>query len=135
MCSGNDSKKAKQKAKEAEKKAKQRQAELDALAKQRTLLAAEQQSKKVELESQLAAQQKSQAAQVDELKGQQAERIAGIRAAGGAAATSLRILGQNQPMGPTAQITTTRNSRRGAGTTSALVARGSSASRGTNLSI
>ena len=91
----------------------------------------------------MIAQQRKQVAQVKakfkaktkKMKAQSEAKVLGIKNAGGAAATSLRILGQAQPAAPSAQQTPRGVSRRGAGTTAANVARGSAQSKGFNLSI
>jgi len=133
------------------------QRRLDDIARRRTKIARQQKKRRDDLINQanvtLAANKKT----VDDLKRKQANRlkiitdnntaainkinrdtakqVRGIQRAGGAAATSLRILGQVQPVGPNAQQSRRGQFRRAAGTTSANVARGTSSIRGTNLSI
>ena len=160
MCGGNRKAKereARKEAKKQKKKAKERQRELDRLAEERTALAAEQVQRQKDLEAQQIAFIDANDAKVADLNAQQDERlarlaaddlaartqikeetarkVAGIERAGGAAATSLRILGQKQPMAPSAVQTPRDKKRRGAGSTSASVARGTGSTRGTNLSI
>ena len=143
--------------KKAKQKVDARQKQLDDLARRRTALAQQQAQRRAQLQAQADAALAGQRAQADRLriqqnnrlsqmaaqdvsrrnaiKAQTAQRVAEINRAGGAAATSLRILAQEQPMGPNAQQTPRNKRRRAAGTTSANVARGSSSIRGTNLSI
>ena len=158
MCGGNDKKKeARKKAKKQKQKAKERQRELDRLAQERTILARQQVRKQRDLEAQqiafieandakvaeLSKQQDDRLAQLaaddrqarDRIKRETAQKVAGIERAGGATATSLRILGQKQPMAPSATQTPRDKKRRGSGTTSASLARGTGSTRGTNLSI
>ncbi len=141
----------------AKQKVDARQKQLDDLARRRTALAQQQAQRRAQLQAQADAAVAGQRAQAERLriqqsnrlaqmssqntaqrnaiKAQTAARVAGIQRAGGAAATSLRILAEKQPMGPNAQQTPRNQRRRGAGSTSANVARGSSSTRGTNLSI
>ena len=162
MCSGNS--KRKEKAREARKdakkqkqKAKARQRELDRIAQERKILARRQVRRQEELEAQQVAFIEANDARVEQLNADQDRRladlaendqqaraaikaeterkVAGIQRAGGAAATSLRILGQKQPKAPQAVQTPRDKKRRGAGSTSASVARGTGSTRGTNLSI
>lgn len=147
MCSGASKKrKAEKKAKKKERKAERRQRELDKLAREQEQIAREQQLRRNRLESQQAAMMAEQNQQVATLRGQQDQKLAdmkaanmdkvmGIKRASGAAATSLRILGQVQPPAPTAKQTSRGQGRRGSGATSAAVARGSGSTRGFNLSI
>lgn len=130
---------------------------LDEIARRREKLAQEQVNRMERLEARAQAISAKQSRTVDRLKKKQTKRLDRIEnasaekrrrirqrtrrrarritAAGNAAADSLRILGQEQPRGPSA-IQTPRNQRtRGAGVTKADVERGSAASRGTNLSI
>lgn len=160
MCSGgrkDKEREARKKAKKQKQKAKERQRELDRLAEERNQLAAEQVAQQKQLEAQQVAFIEANDAKVAELNAQQDDRlatlaandeaartaikqetarqVAGIERAGGAAATSLRILGQKQPKAPQAVQTPRGKKRRGAGSTSASVARGTGSTRGTNLSI
>jgi outer membrane scaffolding protein for murein synthesis (MipA/OmpV family) len=143
--------------KRIQKKSKEQQRRFDQLARERTALASQQRQRQAELQAQASEIRAAQTARVDRLKREQSQRlktlkagndierrsiqaetakkVAGLERAGGAAATSLRILAQEQPVGPNAQQTPRGQKRRGAGVTSANVARGSSAIRGTNLSI
>ena len=136
---------------------KQQQARADAISARRKEVAADQQRRQNELQAQSIAAQRSQQAEVKELQQQQdkrlaelqandkaqrdkikaetAQKVAGINRAGGAAATSLRVLAQKQPSAPQAVQTPRGRTRRGAGSTQANVARGAASSRGTNLSI
>ena len=161
MCSGNDKKK---KAREAQKRQEElnrqaaaRQAELDRIAAQRQSVAAIQAQQQKQMEAQMIAFSNQQAAQVSRLQQQQdaklaqlaaddvanrqriqqetATKVAGIERAGNAAASSLRILGQESPAGPTATATDPKKRRKGAKATSASVSRGTGSTRGTNLSI
>ena len=160
MCGGgrrDKEREARKKAKKQKKKAKERQRELDRLAEERTALARQQVARQKELEAQQVAfieandakvarlndEQDERLAQLaasdkqarDRIKRETAQKVAGIERVGGATATSLRILGQKQPMAPSATQTPRDKKRRGAGTTSASVARGTGSTRGTNLSI
>jgi len=161
MCSGGDDGKAKRKAEKKQrqlnKDAERKQRRLDQLAAERTALAAQQRERQAQLQIQASEARAAQGAQVERLKYEQSQRlkalgaenrvkrreieqqtakqVAGIERAGGAAATSLRILGQVQPMAPTAVQTPKKDRTRGASSTAANVARGSASTRGTNLSI
>jgi len=147
MCSGSSRKaKAKKKAKRQEEKARKRQERLDALAKQQEQRQRQLERQKRQLESQQAAivaQQKKKVAETklmyktktNKMKAKSEAKVFGIKNAGAAAATSLRILGQVQPDAPTARQTPRNAGRRGAGTTAANVARGSTQNKGFNLSI
>ena len=158
MCSGGNRKaKAKKKAKTQKKKAERRQRELDRIAREREQIARQNAQRSRQLQNQQQAMVAAQKNQVAALKAQQGnklkgmksksdaeqaaileasnKKVKGIQLAGGAAATSLRILGQTQPKAPTAQRTPRNAGRRGAGTTAAEVARGSAQNRGFNLSI
>ena len=147
----------KEEGRKAKQKVDARQKQLDDLARRRTALAKQQQQRRAQLQAQAATALAAQRKQADRLRIQQANRlskmgaaslaqrnaikaetakkVAGIERAGGAAASSLRILGQAQPVGPNAQQSRRGQFRRAAGTTSANVARGTSSIRGTNLSI
>ena len=147
MCSGGNKKaKARKKAKRQKKKAERREEKLEQIAKEREAIAKRQEQERRRLESQQAAmvaQQRKKVSEVEQkfktrvagMKAESERQVAGIRNAGGAAATSLRILGQAQPTAPTAQQTPRNSGRRGAGVTAADVARGSAQNRGFNLSI
>jgi hypothetical protein len=161
MCSGGNRKakerEARKKGKKQRQEAKARQRELDRIAQERKILARRQVRRQEELEAEQVAFIEANDAKVAELNAQQdqrlatlaaddqaarsaikqetARKVAGIERAGGAAATSLRILGQKQPKAPQAVQTPRNNKRRGAGSTSASVARGTGSTRGTNLSI
>ena len=135
----------------------QQQARADAIAARRREIAADQQRRQNKLQAQSNEARRSQKAEIKELRQQQNERLAALRAndktqrnkikaktaqkiaginrAGGAAATSLRVLAQKQPKAPQAVQTPRSRTRRGAGSTQANVARGAASSRGTNLSI
>ena len=147
----------KEEGRKAKREVDARQKQLDDLARRRTALAQQQAQRRAQLQAQADAALAAQRAQANRLRIQQnnrlsqmaaedvarrnaikaetAAKVAGIQRAGGAAATSLRILAEKQPMGPNAQQTPRNQRRRGAGSTSANVARGSSSTRGTNLSI
>ena len=86
------------------------------------------------MQRQFAAQQQAQQTQVDGLRAEQAETLGGIRAQGSAVGQSLQILGQELPQAPTASQTA-RSKTRGAKATATNIARGSTRSRGPNLSI
>lgn len=137
MCSGGSSKKreAEREQKRLEKKAERRQKELDRLAREREQLVVEQEQRQNELQAQLATQQRTQRRTVRGLQADQAERVGSIRAAGNAAASSLRMLSESQPTAPTAAITQRGANRKGAASTSAKLARGSGRTTGVNLSI
>ena len=91
-------------------------------------LKAEQKGKLQEMKDQTKAKKTA-------IKKASRRKVKKIQLAGGAAATSLRILGQAQPAAPTAQQSRRNSARRGAGTTAADVARGAASTRGFNLSI
>jgi hypothetical protein len=86
------------------------------------------------MQRQFADQQSAQATKVEGLQTEQAEALGGIRARGQAVGQSLQILGQAQPEAPTASQTP-RTKTRGAKATATNIARGSTRSRGPNLSI
>ncbi len=112
-----------------------RQAEADEMASQQNALIAQQQAESQRLQVQMVKQQQEQSKKVAGLQVQQAEKLSGIKSRGQSVVSSLRILGQKQPMAPTASQTAQAGGRRGAGSTQANIARGSARSRGTNLSI
>tara|TARA_R100000951_G_scaffold65983_1_gene55848 strand:- start:2636 stop:3130 length:495 start_codon:yes stop_codon:yes gene_type:complete len=114
---------------------KKRQKEADEMASQQNALMAQQQAESQRLQVQMVEQQQEQSKEVAGLQVQQAEKLSGIKSRGQSVVSSLRILGQKQPMAPTASQTASRPSGRGAASTQANVARGSARSRGTNLSI
>lgn len=114
---------------------KKRQAEMDALSEQRNAVMAQQQAESQRLQAQIVQQQQQQSETVAGLEAQQAEKVSGIRSRGQSVVSSLQILGQKQPMAPTASQTASRPGGRGAASTSSSVTRGSARSRGTNLSI
>ena len=76
-----------------------------------------------------------QKATADRLRIQQEQRIQRINANSAATRGSLQILGQQQPMAPTAQTSEKKKSSRGVRQTATNISRGSSRTRGTNLSI
>ena len=115
--------------------AEQRQGEVDQLNAQRVAVVAQQRSEIQRMQREAASRRASDQAMANDLRKQQDERIAGIKAAGNAASGSLRVLGQVQPMAPNAKQTKRRSGRKGAGSTSAGFMRGSASTRGTNLSI
>ena len=160
MCSGGDDDARREAEREQERlneQAAARQAELDRIAAERQDIAAEQARRQSELEAQSIAFSQAQAARINELETQQNQRLSqlaaedvqrrtaireeterkvrNIETAGGAVSTSLRILGQKQPMAPSAQQTPRKKKGKGASSTSANVARGTGSTRGTNLSI
>ena len=159
MCGGGDNGRAEAEAEQAalNQQAAARQAQLDALAAQRSEIAAAQLVRKNEMEALAQSQIAAHTYKVQQLQAEQGFRLAnmeaaseaekaqvreaarveveGVERAGGAAATSLRILGQRQRMAPNAEQTPKKNRRRGAASTSANVARGSAQQRGSNLSI
>lgn len=138
MCSGGGNsakRKAERRQREADREAERRQRELDALAAERSALAANQVQRLNAFKAKSAQIDASNQAQVAALETQQAEQVAGIRRAGNAASNSLRILGQNQPVAPTAKQTTRSSKKPGSRMTSARYQRGSGSMQGTNLSI
>ena len=159
MCSGggDERREAEREQERLNEQAAARQAELDRIAAQRADIAADQARRQSEMEAQSIAFSQAQAAEVLRLEEEQDTRlaslaaedkrqrreireeterkVAGIERAGGAVSTSLRILGQKQPMAPQAQQTPRKKKGRSAGSTSASVARGTGSIRGTNLSI
>lgn len=82
----------------------ERQAKLERLSAERERLVVQQRQQQQQLQAQMATQQVAQQQKVGALRADQAERAGGIRAAGNAAASSLRILAQGQPSAPTAQV-------------------------------
>jgi len=76
-----------------------------------------------------------QGATAERLRIEQKERILRINTNAAATRGSLQILGQEQPMAPTAQLTKRKKGTRGVRQTATNISRGSSRSRGTNLSI
>jgi len=78
---------------------------------------------------------KAQAANVKRMAATQAKKVGGIRSRGQSVSSSLSILAEQQPMAPSAVRTDPRARRKGAASTAAQVARGSSRNRGPNLSI
>ena len=76
-----------------------------------------------------------QAANVARLAAAQKTKLGGIRSRGEAVSSSLQILGKGSLTGPSATNTSPKARRRGAASTVAQVARGSTRSRGTKLSI
>ena len=139
MCSGGGSSRARRDAerrqKEANKEAERRQRRLDALAAQRSALAASQSQQLQAYKAQSAQLESDNSAKIDELKAQQASEVAGIERAGNAASNSLRILGQEQPMAPSAKQSRKKAKGSGSKSTAASYQRGSASTRGTNLSI
>ena len=159
MCSGGDDarREAEREQERLNEEAAARQAELDRIAAERADIAADQARRQSEMEAQSIAFSQAQAAEVSRLETEQntrlatlaaedvarrtaiqeetARKVAGIETAGGAVSTSLRILGQKQPMAPQAQQTPRKKKGKSAGSTSASVARGTGSIRGTNLSI
>jgi hypothetical protein len=99
-----------------------------------------QQSQRME---QLDSQQKAkatqlaadQAANVKSMAAAQAQKVGAIRSSGQAVSSSLSILADKEPTAPTAVKTNSRARKKGAASTAAQVARGSSRNRGFNLSI
>ena len=126
--------KAKEKQKKQQEEQKKQQAKLDAIANQKKALAAQQQAQSIAMQNKFAAQQTAQLAQIDGLKAEQAVKIKGIRSIGQAVSSSLNILADQQLRAPSAAVSPRRR-RRGAASTAAQVARGSSRNRGPNLSI
>ena len=112
-----------------------RQRQVDQLNAQRLAIVAQQSSEMSRIKQEADSKRAADKQMVADLQKEQNERIAGIKAAGNAASGSLRVLGQAQPMAPTAQQTRRRSGRKGAGSTSAGFSRGSASTRGTNLSI
>lgn len=86
---------------------------------------------KAAAEKQIAEQQ----ATAERLRIEQEQRITRINANAAATRGSLQILGQEQPMAPTAQLAEKKKGTRGVRQTATNISRGSSRSRGTNLSI
>ena len=86
---------------------------------------------KAAAEKQIAEQR----ATAERLRIQQEQRIARINTNAAATRGSLQILGQEQPTAPTAQTSEKKKSARGVRQTATNISRGSSRSRGTNLSI
>lgn len=76
-----------------------------------------------------------QKATAERLMIQQEQRIRRINTNAAATRGSLQILGQEQPMAPTAQLAEKKKGTRGVRQTATNISRGSSRSRGTNLSI
>ena len=76
-----------------------------------------------------------QKATADRLRIEQEQRITRINTNAAATRGSLQILGQQQPMAPTAQMAEKKKKTRGVRQTATNISRGSSRSRGTNLSI
>lgn len=76
-----------------------------------------------------------QKATAERLRIQQEQRIQRINTNAAATRGSLQILGQEQPMAPTAQMAEKKKGTRGVRQTATNISRGSSRSRGTNLSI
>jgi len=112
-----------------------RQREADELASQRNAIMEQQRSESQRLQTEMVEQQKQQSKNVAGLQAQQTEKLTGIRSRGQSVVSSLQILGQQQPMAPTASQTASRSSGGRAASTSSRVTRGSARSRGTNLSI
>lgn len=112
-----------------------RQQQVDQLNAQRLAIVAQQVSDMKRIKQEADRSRAADRRMVADLQKEQDQRIAGIKAAGNAASGSLRVLGQVQPMAPTAQQTKRRSGRRGAGSTPAGFSRGSASTRGTNLSI
>lgn len=134
-----------------------RQSELDALANQRNQVMQQQQAQSQALQAQQAQAMAEQKSQVTQLRAQQSKKLAeaeatqaanverlaadqktklgGIKSRGQAVSSSLQILGKGSLTGPSATNTTPKASRKGAASTSAQLARGSSRNRGPNLSI
>jgi len=138
MCSGgNDSARrdAERRQREADERAAQRQAELDAIAAQRSAVAAAQKQQLSSYEAQAAQLELDNVARAKELQAEQDQKVAGIKRAGNAASNSLRILGQEQPMAPSAKQTMRGSKGTGGRTTAARYQRGTGSTRGTNLSI
>lgn len=138
MCSGgNDSARrdAERRQREADERAAERQAELDALAAQRSALAAAQVQQLADYEAQASSLELQNIARAEELTAQKEAKVSGIKRAGNAASNSLRILGQQQPMAPTAMQTMRRPKSSGGRMTPARYQRGTGSTRGTNLSI
>lgn len=77
----------------------------------------------------------AQEANVKSMAAAQAVKIGGIRSRGQAVSSSLQILGKKNLTGPSASSTKGKSVRKGAASTAAQVARGSSRNRGPNLSI
>ena len=125
---------AKNKQKRLDAEARRKQAELDRLAAERRALSQQQQAQSVAMQRQFAAQEAAQGVKASELRAEQAETLGGIRAQGSAVNQSLQILCQEQPQAPTASQTP-RTKTRGAKATATNIARGSTRSRGPNLSI
>lgn len=114
---------------------KYRQNQVDQQAAQRQALIAQQQAQSVALQRQMGQQRTEQDEEVSRLTGLQSKKISGIKQRGDAVVSSLRILGQEQPMAPSASQTSSRGRRGGARTSKATIARGSTRSRGINFSI
>lgn len=129
---------------------KRQQADLASLKTQQATQIAREQAEVRSLQAQhderlanLAQQQKTkagnlataQAANVERMAADQAKKVGGIRSRGQSVSSSLSILSQGQPTAPSAVRTNPRARRKGAASTSAQVARGSSRNRGPNLSI
>jgi len=86
---------------------------------------------KAAAEQQIAEQQ----ATAERLRIGQEQRIRRINTNAAATRGSLQILGQEQPMAPTAQLAEKKKGTRGVRQTATNISRGSSRSQGTNLSI
>ena len=138
MCSGGGNsakRKAERRQRELDREAERRQREIDALAAQRSALAASQSQQLQAYKSQSAQLQSANSAKINELKAEQASEVAGIERAGNAASNSLRILGQEQPMAPSAKQSRKKTRGSGSKLTAARYQRGTGSTRGTNLSI
>ena len=112
-----------------------RQSQVDQLNAQRVAIVAQQVSAMEQMQKEAAERRAADAEMVAAMQQEQNQRIAGIKAAGNAASSSLKVLGQAQPMAPGAQQSRRRSGRKNAGSTSAGFLRGSASARGTNLSI
>ena len=142
---------------ELDEQAAARQAELDALAAQRADTARQQQDRRNQLEVQAQRQIAAQTARGVELSRQQDLKIQGMRQAsearnaavraegerksrviktvGGAVSSSLRAMAVKQPMAPSAGQTSQKDRKKGAANKQAELRRGSTVTRGPNLSI
>jgi hypothetical protein len=108
------------------------------LAAERSALAAQQQAEMISYQNRMAEQQAQQKTQTDELRAQQAERVAGIRSRGQAVSQSLQILAQAGGQAPTASTSKPTAGRAGARSTTASLRMGTTGSRagsGSNLAV
>ena len=111
MCSGGGgSGKAQRR---ADQQAAQNQAELDRIAEEERQLAERQQAELAAWESRIRQHRVRQRKKSDRLRVEQTERVGGIRAAGQAASSTLKILAEGQPMAPTAAMSRPKQRARG----------------------